>query len=190
MNRIRRSALVTVALAASLTLVAAACGDSDTGSSSDKTTTTEKKQDKETTTTEAGSGDTPEFGPALDQAEQGLEDASGDACALAEFLSSLDNLPDPADPQEVERAVDFVAAMLTAVADTAPEANAAQAATLKKAATDLVAEGQAADFSVDWFNGQDTPTTLSDPEVSAALGEFQSQTSTQCGSAPSTTVAG
>ena len=190
MNRIRRSALVTVALAASLTLLATSCGDSDDDSSSDKTTTTEKQQDEETTTTEAAEGDTAAFGPALDQAEQGLEDASGDACALAEFLSSLDNLPDPADAQEVERAVDFVAAMLNALADTAPEANAAQADTLRQGATDLVAEGEAADFSVEWFNGQDTPKTLSDPELTAALGEFQTQTSTQCGSAPSTTVAG
>jgi len=190
MLRIQRSALPLVALLAALTLVAGACGDSKDSASKKTTTTTAAK--KSTTT---GDGPTTtvsakDYAAALDGAQQQLDAAKGDPCAIVAVFDSLNGLPDPTDEAEGKQAVTFLANLLTTVADTAPAGSEAQAAAIRTAATGLQSEAEAAGYSQEFLAGTDTPKALDTPEFKSAMTDFQTKTTAQCGAATSTTTAG
>jgi len=106
--------------------------------------------------------------------------ASGsDPCKLLKSLSSASNLPTPINARQTQRGVQVVAALFTAAADTAPASSAADAAVLRKAATDLQAEGAAKGWDPKWLTG--SPKSISDPAVATAFRNYQTQVGTTCG---------
>ncbi len=78
-----------------------------------------------------------------------------------------------------------IAGLFTSAADSAPPAAAGDAAVLRQAATDLVAEGEAAQWSPDWL--LKVPKAISDAKVVQAFTNYQKAVATTCGGATTTT---
>ena len=128
-SRSWRFTAVSLALVATLGLLASACGD-DTDDSSKSTS-----KPRQTTTTEAKSGgsgstettaSTPTvtlpFDKGVDQLRSKIDDAKGDLCELLGVFSEDINIEDPHTPDQVKAAVDVFSEMFTAVGDAAESA--------------------------------------------------------------------
>jgi hypothetical protein len=120
-----------------------------------------------------------DFDKTAATAEALIAASGSDPCKLLKSLSSASNLPSPINPRQTERGVQVVAALFTAAADTAPASSAADAAVLRKAATDLRAEGAAQGWDPKWLTG--SPKSISDPAVATAFRNYQTQVGTTCG---------
>ncbi len=86
-------------------------------------------------------------------------DGATDACGLLEFIINTGNLPSPANPAQTEQAADRLAGVLEKLGANPPAGQEAAGATLKEAASALIAEGEASGWD---------PATISDSEVIGA----------------------
>jgi hypothetical protein len=179
-----RAALAcTLVLAA---VVAAGCSSDDSSSSGSKksggATTTTKVAPPSTVTDSA-------FDAAAATSDALIASAGTDPCAVLRSFGQASNLPSPINAHQTERGVAVVIKLFTAAADAAPPQSAADAATLRKAATDLQAEGAAANWDPEWL--KKSPKAISDPAVRTAFNNYQTKVGTTCASsapAPSTTA--
>lgn len=196
MSRTRSYLAAAVAALCALTLVAGACSSDE--SAGKKTTTTEKssgekakdsKDSKGSSTTEprqtTSTVTDKEFDSTIKELETKLTAAGTDQCQLFAIFSSP--TPDPSGPEQGKKAVEFIAKLLTAVADAAPSDQAAQATALKTAATDLTKEAETAGYSDKFLNGGQPPKALSSTEFTQAIQTIGSAAQAKC--APTTSAA-
>lgn len=185
MHRLRTATLPVVALLAVGALVLGACS-SDDSASSKKTTTTEKSAKGSTTTAKGTTSSTvpaAEYDQIFGSAESQLAGAGGDVCAVYAVFSTLSSVPPPTDKARIKRYVEVNSQLLAAIAATAPADQAAAAAAISKAATDVKAEGESTGYSDAFMNG---PKAFESKEFQTAITTFQSQASSQCASTTTT----
>ena len=180
-TRSRRLIALSLALVATLGLVASACGD-DTDDSSKSGTTSEPR---ESTTTEAESDDPAATESTTTAAKQPfdegvallrskVEDAEGDLCALLGVLNEDFNIEDPQTPEQVKSAIEVLSELFTAVGDAAGEASGED---LKTAAKKLTVAAAAANYETSVF---EDGSLYEDSGLSTAITGIMSTAETKC----------
>jgi hypothetical protein len=86
-------------------------------------------------------------------------DSASDACGLLDFIINAGNLPTPANPAQTEQAATLLAGVLDKLGASPPAGQEAAGATLRNAASALLAEGEASGWD---------PSTISDSDVIGA----------------------
>lgn len=115
-----------------------------------------------------------------------IRNAGGDPCAVIKAFAPSSAMPTPVNPSQTERGVKVIVALFHAAASTAPPDAAADAAVLGKAASDLLAEGEANGWQPAWL--MKTPKAIGEPEVTRAFSSYQSIVTKACMTqAPTTT---
>ncbi len=176
-----RRRLGGAAVAATLVFAvgAAACSSDDDSPRGSSTTVTSTSMAPPSTVSDA------DFENQAATAEAMIRNAGTDPCAVVQAFGPASNLPTPINATQAERGARVVAGLFNSAADSAPASAAADAAVLRQAATNLLAEGEAEKWSPAWL--MKVPAAISDPEVTRAFTNYQSAVATSCGSA-STTV--
>jgi len=180
-TRSRRLIALSLALVATLGLVASACGD-DTDDSSKSGTTSEPR---ESTTTEAESDEPAATESTTTAAKQPfdegvallrskVEDAEGDLCALLGVLNEDFNIEDPQTPEQVKSAIEVLSELFTAVGDAAGEASGED---LKTAAKKLTVAAAAANYETSVF---EDGSLYEDSGLSTAITGIMSTAETKC----------
>lgn len=175
----RRVQATTLAAALLVTLGAAACSSDDESPRGSSTTVTSTSVAPPSTVSDA------DFENQATTAEAMIRNAGTDPCAVVQAFGPASNLPTPINATQAERGARVVAGLFTSAADSAPASAAADAAVLRQAATDLIAEGEAEKWSPAWL--MEIPAAISDPEVTRAFSNYQSAVAASC-SAATTTV--
>lgn len=183
-------------LIAVLALFAGACSSSD---SEGATTTTEKEKKEETTTTDAEGTDADttsdtvsdeDFDAAIGELTDQIDAADGDACGLLDVFTQMStvDLPNPSTAAQVKTATGLLDQLFTAIADSAPAENAAEAETIRSTVESFDAAVEENDYDPEWFNSDDNDP-FSDEEFSAALETFYTTATAACAPDTATTVA-
>ena len=185
MHRLRTASLPLLALLAAGAMLVGGCSSDDDSASS---TTTEKAGKGSTTTEVAKGGSTTsvpadEYEQLLSSTESQLAGAAGDVCAVYTVFSAMSNVPAPTDKALIKRYVELNSQLLDAIAGTAPADQAAAAAAISKAATDVRTEGEATNYSEQFMSG---PKAFDSQEFQSAIQTFQTQASSQCAGATTT----
>jgi hypothetical protein len=175
-GRVVAAAIALVALAVTV----GACSSDDDASPRSSTTVTTTSVPTPSTVTDA------DFDAEATTAELMIRNAGGDPCAVATAFAPASSLPTPVNPVQTERGVRVVAELFTTAAATAPPEAAADAAVLQQAATDLVAEGEAAGWAPNWL--MQNPASLSDPRFVQAFTNYQAAVGRICGTSTTTTT--
>lgn len=172
----RRSHGPLVAIVVGVAVVAAACGSGgDSGSARSSTTATAKGATSVPTPSTVSNAD---FDKQAATTELIIRNAGGDPCAVIKAFAPSSSMPTPVNAQQTERGVRVIAELFTAAAATAPADAAADAAVLKQAAVDLVAEGQANRWQPSWL--MSTPKSIGDTKVTQAFSNYQSVVMRTC----------
>lgn len=176
----------TVRLTAAATLAAAAVtvGACSSDDSSAKSTTTAKGAPSTSTPVPSTVNDA-DFEKQAATAEAMIANAGKDPCAVVQAFGPASALPTPTNATQTERGVRVVAGLFDSAAASAPAQAAGDATVLHQAATDLIAEGQAAGWKPDWLTKN--PKTITDPKVTQAFTNYQSAVAATCGGGGPTT---
>jgi hypothetical protein len=167
---------LVVALTCALALLGASCAGDDEESGA-TTSTTEAVPDTEPTTTMSEEVFTAEVADIRTQ----LDAAGDDACPIVTtFTMAGGELASRTDPAAVEQLVKLYADVLRSLADTRQVAAAGTADATRRAADQLVAEAEAAQYSVEALQAS---TTLQSPEFVEAFSSIQ-QIVTECNVVP------
>lgn len=185
--KIRRP--LAVVLAAGLALTVVACGDDDgseEGASSSTSTTVAGQADQTTTTISDE-----DFAATADEVEAAVQDAGDDLCAVG---MAPQQLPTPSTPAQLERMLEIFQQTLDVAASTLEGDDPESAAALRKAASDLIAEAEAADYDMGMISGDSLPKALQSPEYLKASEALNKKFSAECqqvtagGDSPDTTA--
>jgi hypothetical protein len=184
---------LAVLLAAGLAFSVAACSDddgSDEGSSS-STTTTAADAAEQTTTTISDE----EFSAKADEVAAAVQAAGTDLCAVG---VAPQELPTPGTPAQLERMLQIFKQTLDVAASALEADDAESAEALRTAASDLIAEAEAADYDMSFISGDSMPEALQSPEYLAASEALNTKFAAECqpsaggggatGEAPETTA--
>mgnify|MGYP001177799622 CR=1 FL=1 len=176
-RRAARAALAAAALSAAV-LAVGACSSSDDSSTSRSSTSV--------TTTSAptpSTVDDADFDAQATTAELMIRNAGTDPCKVAQAFGPASSLPTPVNATQTERGVRVVAALFESAAASAPEGAAGDAPVLRKAAADLIAEGEAAEWTPNWL--MQTPEAIASTEVTQAYSSYQAAAAAVCGTTTS-----
>lgn len=143
-----------------------------TGSKRTTTTATTTSAPTPSTVTDAA------FDQQATTAELMIRNAGTDPCAVIKAFPLSSSMPTPVNPAQVERGVKVIVALFNAIAASAPPEAAADAPLLKKAAEDLLAEGEANKWQPKWLLS--TPKSITGPEVTKAFSDYQSTVMKSC----------
>jgi hypothetical protein len=181
--RVRIAAGVTAVLmlaGVGLALLPRDDGGNDTSSTSTAPTTavTEGPPAPEgTTSTTVADAD-------FERLASGISDliAAADAqrCPLISAYNGFGELPAPANPGQVRRAVEVTTQLLRATAAAMAEDEAQDAATISATAEALEAEAEAEQYDPDWLNTPPGTRALADPGFAAAVEAYQQRTEELC----------
>lgn len=164
----RTRQIVGAAIVAVLALAGSACSSDDKADSTTTTTAAEDskdaKNDDVTTTTVSDA----EFEAKLEKLSTAIDGAGDDLCKLID-AQMAETPPMPTNPKQVEVTVNLYAQLLKAMGGAIKADNAEAAATMEKAATTLVDEAKAADYSVDSLSNS---TALSSEEFTKSQQAF------------------
>jgi len=170
-RRARNAVVAVVAVALLSAAVACSSGDDAAGRRPSTTATT-------TSTPTPSTVSDADFESQATTAELMIRNAGKDPCAVIKAIPLSSNLPTPVNPGQVERAVKVVAQLFDAIGSSAPPESAADAAVLKQAATDLLAEGEANHWQPTWL--MSTPKSIGDAKVTQAFANYQATVNRSC----------
>jgi len=179
-GRRARSAVVAVVAVASLSAVVACTSGDDAAGRRSSTTATTTSAPTPSTVSDA------DFESQATTAELMIRNAGKDPCAVIKAFPLSSNLPTPVNPGQVERAVKVVAQLFDAIGSSAPAESAADAAVLKQAAADLLAEGEANHWQPTWL--MSTPKSIGDATVTQAFANYQATVNRSCTTQTTTTT--
>ena len=163
---------LAVLLAAGLAFSVAACSDddgSDEGSSSSTTTTAAEQ----TTTTISDE----EFSAKADEVAAAVQAAGTDLCAVG---VAPQELPTPGTPAQLERMLQIFKQTLDVAANALEPDDAESAEALRTAASDLIAEAEAADYDIGFISGDSMPQALQSPEYLKASEALNTKYAAEC----------
>jgi len=172
-----RGAVAAVGIACLIAVGVSCSGDDDTSARSSTTAPS-------TSVAAPSTVDDADFDKQAATAEAMIANAGNDPCRIVTAFAPASSLPTPINAEQTQRGVKVIAGLFTSAADSAPPAAAGDAAVLRQAATDLVAEGEAAQWSPDWL--LKIPKAISDAKVVQAFTNYQKAVATTCGGATTT----
>lgn len=181
-RRSRRRLVPMVAALACLALVVGACSDDgETGADRDRTTTSTTDGGTDAGSEEPADGDPTTTGPAeersfdevADAVSAEMEAASGNLCELVMLSAGMSGV-EPADRDEVARAVTLTTDWLIAIAEAAPPESAQQAEVVRNSAEAIQEAAREADYSEEFLQTQDF-SALAGPEFTQAVQELTIQ---------------
>lgn len=179
----RLRSITAIVFVAAVALVASACSNDDGGSTASTTSAVEEAGGADTGATSGDDADGPaeavapvdplddeEFAAAVEGVRSDLTAAGDDPCKLVQS-QGVDLVPEPVGPTQSQMTVELFAEMMGSMAD-ALDANGKgeSAASLRGAAEQVVAEGQAAGYSEEFMT--ETPAALADEAVARAQTDF------------------
>lgn len=174
--RRRRALALSAAVLAAAAL--GACSSDDEATPRSSTTVTTTSVPTPSTVSDE------DFEAEATTAELMIRNAGDDKCAILQAFSPASSLPTPVNPKQTERGVRVIAELFESAAASAPPESAGDAAVLRQAATDLLAEGEATGWQPNWL--MQSPKVITDPKVAQAFANYQATVSAACGAGTST----
>ena len=109
-----------------------------------------------------------------------IDAADARRCPLISAYNGFGELPPPANPDQVRRAVEVTAQLLRATAAAMSDDEARDAATISAAVDALEAEAEAEQYAPEWLNTPPGNQALADPGFAAAVESYQQRTEELC----------
>lgn len=178
-RRMRRVGCGLVLLLAAAATAPACSSANDAGTRRSSTSVTTTSVPTPSTASDA------DFDKQVRTVELMIHDAGDDPCVVVKAFPLATEMPTPVNAGQTERGVRVLAALFDAAAATAPPDAAADAAVMKQAAADLVAEGAANQWKPAWLMA--TPKSLGGAKVTQAYSNYQAAVTKSCMTQSTTT---